>query len=29
MGTHPYSYDSRYWGTVSQSLIIGQGCPVW
>lgn len=29
MGTHPYSYDSRYWGTVNQRQIIGQSYPVW
>lgn len=29
MGTHPYSYDSRYWGLVDQSQILGRGKPVW
>jgi len=29
MATSPYSYDSRYWGTISQSEIIGQGYPIW
>lgn len=29
MGTHPYSYDSRYWGTISQAQILGQGYPIW
>lgn len=29
MGTNPASYDSRYWGTISDDQIIGQGHPIW
>ena len=29
MGTDPRSYDSRYWGYVDESEIIGRAIPVW
>lgn len=28
MGETPYSFDSRYWGTVSEEQIIGQARPI-
>lgn len=29
MGISPFSYDSRYWGTISQRQVIGRGYPIW
>lgn len=29
MGTTPSSYDSRYWGTISDSQIVGIAHPIW
>lgn len=29
MGTNPLSYDSRYWGTITQGQVLGQSYPIW
>lgn len=29
MGTHPRSFDSRYWGYISNDQIIGRARPLW
>jgi len=29
MGTHPRSYDSRYWGYISNEQVIGRAIPLW
>ena len=29
MGTHPRSFDSRYWGYVSDEQIVGRAVPLW
>lgn len=29
MGTHPRSYDSRYWGYIESSQVIGRAIPLW
>lgn len=29
MGTHPRSYDSRYWGYISDEQVIGRAIPLW
>ena len=29
MGTHPRSFDSRYWGYISTGQIVGRAWPLW
>jgi conjugal transfer pilin signal peptidase TrbI len=29
MGTHPRSYDSRYWGFISADQVVGRAIPLW
>jgi conjugal transfer pilin signal peptidase TrbI len=29
MGTHPRSYDSRYWGYINSEQVIGRAIPLW
>jgi conjugal transfer pilin signal peptidase TrbI len=29
MGTHPRSYDSRYWGYISNEQVVGRAIPIW
>jgi conjugal transfer pilin signal peptidase TrbI len=29
MGTNPRSYDSRYWGYIQKSQVVGRAIPLW
>ena len=29
MGTHPRSYDSRYWGFIKYEQVVGRAIPLW